>query len=171
MVVSTPEKSPFEPTASSVLNDMLAAAIGPDNPMTTEASQAGLGVVRARLARAQEIIVSEALRDGEEYDSEAVAAVMLMQDEQQQARERQQKIHDFPEAATSYWTFVNFELAETAGASFFRMHFPASEEVTEDELALMTEELQAQGWLAEVAPTNPSEEDSPLGIKIVSEVQ
>lgn len=72
---------PTEPTTEGILNDMLGQAIGMDAPMTGEAISEGTEIVQARMDRASEIVRGDPLRPGEEYDSEAVAALFLMQHE------------------------------------------------------------------------------------------
>jgi hypothetical protein len=75
-----------DPTARSILDDMLGQAIGPDNPMTDKAILDGTETVQARLDRATEIIEGAPLGPDEEYDSEAVAAVYLLRDEGEATR-------------------------------------------------------------------------------------
>ncbi len=72
-----------EPTADGILDDMLGKAIGLDEPMTDEAVVDGAAIVQSRLDRAAEIVGGAHLEPGEEYDSEAVAALFLIGEERE----------------------------------------------------------------------------------------
>jgi hypothetical protein len=171
--MNSPEVDPFKPTHESIMADMLSSAIGWDNPMTPEAVESGMDIVRERIDRAKEILAGEPITPERRYDTEAINAVMLLEHEQKQARlaseDRLQQICDFPESATDYFAFLYMELNETVGASFYCVHPIAPPDVTEVQLALMADELKYRGWNAEVARRDGEGDDSPLGIRIVSE--
>jgi hypothetical protein len=86
-----------------------------------------------------------------------------------EGRTTQDIIEGFPESAAEYLNFINCELGETLGASFFSIHPPAPEDMTHEQLEVVAAHLRSVGWNAEVAPIS-REEDEPLtGIRIKSE--
>jgi len=84
--MSTGEARRSEPTADSLLEEMLGEAIGMDSPMSTEALARGTEVVQARLANARAIFDGAAVT-ADNYDTKAMAALMLI-GEEREAQER-----------------------------------------------------------------------------------
>lgn len=80
--MSTGETRRSEATADSLWEEMLGEAIGMDNPMSAEALAQGTEVVQARLSNARAIFDGAAVT-ADNYDTKAMAALMLIGDERE----------------------------------------------------------------------------------------
>lgn len=76
---------------------------------------------------------------------------------------RREIIEGFPPSAAGYLGFMNAELGETAGSIFFKMEFPAPDDMSTEELEVIVGDLTEGGWNASV---EPRERDGDIGYGI-----
>lgn len=76
---------------------------------------------------------------------------------------------DLSESVVNYIGFMNFELAEMAGAYRFAILHAAPPDMSSEQLEALAGAYREAGWIADVAAVDPAAESSPLGVRIRSE--